>query len=635
MMSIFFSVFLGILFAGIWLQIGNVYSQNEKINDSKEKFTTKSLALSDKNNTLDQSIKILIDDFSPQPYQGDSIYYYNRLGGDRGAIGNASLDWGLGQVTATINTPYSWGGGWTSLNHLQRENIPINLSAVLPSEISSPYQSRVTDLQVKILEGTPGAIFNIQLKNGSSLKWIGSTEITGEAQVIAFSLPTITDTTTLLWILDTTGEEDYIVLDELSFTVTTEITNPLEAGFVWSYGMLLSNWDPVTGLVRDRSRFASGEFDAIQATGSLAAATSLANQLGFVEYNDAVEIVSRISNTLLISTPRYHGLLPHFVEIASTDSITIVNQTEWSSIDTVIAIIALLDAQNALGLDTAGSEQLLQSIDWADLLTPNGISHGYTYSGEKIAYSWDTFGGESWLVNLAYAAATQEIPAVKYPTPPTANGSGFIDELAWLFVLPPSRNDYWGVNWKEYREYISSEQLQYYINYYPTSCLSQLSLFGLSASEVPIPSAVSAENIYQAFGIGGRFSPAYDGVSLLGDPVVVPHYSSLIASNNSQIVTDFWFWLIDQGLHSPLNNVESLMFITNLECSVEGVEWNHLKGSWNLSLQTLGLGRYLVEQQNLVPNIWWATISNKFLRRGYDLLAPDTISETFLPVTLK
>jgi hypothetical protein len=32
-----------------------------------------------------RSIEILVDDFNPQPYQEDNVYYFNRLEGDRGA----------------------------------------------------------------------------------------------------------------------------------------------------------------------------------------------------------------------------------------------------------------------------------------------------------------------------------------------------------------------------------------------------------------------------------------------------------------------------------------------------------------------------------------------------------------------
>src|SRR6185503_5297522 len=98
------------------------------------------------------------------------------------------------------------------------------------------------------------------------------------------------------------------------FTATTQIMDTATAAFVWSYGMLLRNWNPTTGLVRDKAKDVSGEFDAIQATGSLAAATAIAEQLGVISHADAIQIVSKISTTLLLDLPRFHGLWPHFVK---------------------------------------------------------------------------------------------------------------------------------------------------------------------------------------------------------------------------------------------------------------------------------------------------------------------------------
>ena len=92
-----------------------------------------------------------------------------------------------------------------------------------------------------------------------------------------------------------------------------------------------------------------------------------------------------------------------------------MEKTEWSSVDTVIAAIGLLEAQSGLGLDTSGTEQLLQEIEWDDLVTEKGISHGYTYSGDLIPYAWDVFGGESWLVELAYAGVTGQVAPLAYP----------------------------------------------------------------------------------------------------------------------------------------------------------------------------------------------------------------------------
>jgi hypothetical protein len=288
----------------------------------------------------------------------------------------------------------------------------------------------------------------------------------------------------------------------------------------------------------------------------------------------------------------------------------------------VIAAFGLLTAQSALGMDTTGTEEMLGAIDWNDLLTEHGISFGYAYEGNRLSGVWDVFGGESWLVALAYAAATGQVAPMSHSSPPTANGSGFIDELAWLFVEPPPGPDVWGTDWSVYRLAAGDNQLLYYTTHHPESCFRQLGLFGLSAAEVPGPSLVPPEAIYQAFGVGGRFWPANDGFALYGAGVVVPHYGALIASLRPEEALAMWDWLIDAGYFSPLNNVESLMFGTGSDCDTDELVWNHLKGSWNLSLQTLGWGRYLAERAGQVPVLWNAATASPFLRRGYEILAP-------------
>ena len=60
---------------------------------------------------VDRSINILVDDFSPQPYQGEATYFFNRLEGDRGTINNAIMDWGKGQVTMTVSKS-NYGAGY-------------------------------------------------------------------------------------------------------------------------------------------------------------------------------------------------------------------------------------------------------------------------------------------------------------------------------------------------------------------------------------------------------------------------------------------------------------------------------------------------------------------------------------------
>ena len=557
-----------------------------------------------------RAMTLLLDDFS----QRESVYS-NRFGGDRGAVNNSTLDWGNGQVTTTISPGNSWGGVWMSLNHPLGEGLPINFSAALPPQILSAHQSQMTGITAVIVDGTPDMI-KLELKDRGELRWKKEIILDGGPQVVSSDLPALGSITEFLWVLDHASAGDYVVLDSVSFTATTRITDTATAAFVWSYGMLLNNWNPTMGLVRDKARDASGEFDGIQSTGSLAAATAMAEQLGIVAHTDAVQIVGKISDTLLLDLPRFHGLWPHFVEVSPAGEITIALNTEWSSVDTVIAATGLLAAQGALGMDASGTEEMLGAIDWDDLLTPDGISHGYWYTRDQIPYNWDAFGGESWLVDLAYASVTGQVPPLIYPAPPTANGSGFIDEMAWLFVPPPSGLDCWGADWTTYRLEAADHQISYHSTHDAQSCPSQLGLFGLSAAEAP------HANAYEAFGVGGRFAPANDGTASSGAPVVIPHYAALIASLRPGAAIEMWDWLIDDAYFAPLNNIESLMFPAGSGCDPAAMVWSQLKGSWNLSLQTLGWGRYLAERDGQVPILWQATMANPLLSQGYALLAP-------------
>lgn len=552
--------------------------------------------------TSTRPLSILIDDFSPQPNPGNQVFYFNRLDGDRGALNDSAMTWGRGQVTATIAASNTWGGGWLSLNHPMREGLPLDFAAILPAQILPAYQSQITGITARIVRSTPGTTLRLELKDHGAFRWTGEVILRGGEQIVRFDLPTLGDINELVWVLDHATAGDSVVLDSLAFTATTPITDTATAAFVWSYGQLLHNWNPTTGLTRDKARDASGEFDAVQVTGSLAAATAMAAQLGIVSHDDAVEIVTRIGQALLIETPRFHGLWPHFARVSPEGAIDIAPGTEWSSVDTVIAVVGLLTAQKALGLDTITTVQMLRDIDWADLTQPAGmISMGYTYQGERIPWAWDIFGSESWLVEMAYTGATGKVAPLAHPSPPTANGSGFIDELAWLFVPPPSVPDNWGTDWATYRLAAADRQINYYPSHDSASCFAQLGLFGLSTGEVPDPARVPSGNIYQAFGVGGRDPRPNDGSVLLGAPVVTPHYAALIAALRPAAAVGMWDWLIDNGFFTPLNNVESLMFPPGAACDASGVVWNHLKGSWNLALQTLGWGRYLAQQQGQTP----------------------------------
>jgi hypothetical protein len=126
--------------------------------------------------------------------------------------------------------------------------------------------------------------------------------------------------------------------------------------------------------------------------------------------------------------------------------------------------------------------------------------------------------------------------------------------------------------------------------------------------------------------MGGQFALVNDGTTTLGSPAIAPHYSAMIASLQPQAAIRMWDWLINNGYFTPLNNVESLTFPADSSCGADA-EWNQLKGSWNLALQTLGWGIYLAERDGKIPAPWQATQENQFLKEGYLLLAPNETAD--------
>ena len=148
----------------------------------------------------------------------------------------------------------------------------------------------------------------MELKSPTGVQWSGCVTLAGQEQKISLDLPQLEDIHEFVMFLEEGEEGDFVTIDQVSFTATNHIEDTALAAFVWSYGMLLDNWDPQSGLVRDKAKNAPGEFDAIQATGGLVAVTPVAFQLGIMEYDAAVAIVNKIADTLLNDIPHHHGL---------------------------------------------------------------------------------------------------------------------------------------------------------------------------------------------------------------------------------------------------------------------------------------------------------------------------------------
>lgn len=142
---------------------------------------------------------------------------------------------------------------------------------------------------------------------------------------------------------------------------------------------------------------------AVQSTGMFALASVVAFQLGYIPPGDADNIVATTAKAL-IQAPRFNGLLPRFLALAGTQPTA---DSEWSSVDTSIALVASILASQFMGRDTSVLEAMLRQIDWADLTGhfTHSASHGYDQAGNLLLYRWSIFGGESFLLAVAFSAA--------------------------------------------------------------------------------------------------------------------------------------------------------------------------------------------------------------------------------------
>lgn len=548
-------------------------------------------------------VHAVIDDFEPQPRAPDTYSPYNRVGGTRGPINESAgtLVWGVGHVTATLATS-GFIGLYTSFSHPIAENFALDFGAVLPPQILARFQPQATEVIVRVQDGHGTLQVDLQAPDGAFV-WSGSVPLTGGPQQIVLGLPPLGRVRNLNWIVSGVAG-DFVVMDDVALMLEVPLAGSASAPALWSEAMLLSNWSASSGLTRDRAQFPPGAFDNVSASGLQAAAAVMAWRQGWIAPATAQSVVQQTAAGLL-ALPRCHGLLPHFVASGA-----IASGTEWSTVDSVIALVALIAAQQALGLDTAAAEAALTGIDWPALIDAGAISHGYdTACATRLPSVWTDFGTESWLVQFGYAADTGQVAAYD-STPPTANGSGFIDELAWL-LLPPPAVDRWGTNWSAYRAQAAAAQIDYYAAH---ACYGPQGLFGLSAAEVPHPSQVLEDHIYQAFGVGGTQMPN-DGTALLGHAVVVPHEAALVHTLRPDAAEAMWRRLLLRGPFSPLNNVESLMFADEPSCATP--VWNDLRGSLNLAFQALGFGRTRLQGAHPLYEAVWA---NPLLHAAHDVM---------------
>jgi len=456
---------------------------------------------------------ILLDEHdTPLPGAPPSGWYFNCIGGDRGMLHaeDTSYTWdGDSKYTAQITHKnsgeyWTWGGMWYSMTRVDNDKIPVNFKKIFGPYVKDEYQGEITQLEIAVSNVTSQShnsnlMLKIELKdelghNPGDLYWAVPNLISQthpRTYTIDVSSSVIQNVQQVVWLLDKAQVGDSISVDSIKLKARVQDLPTREQAFLWTYSWLMSNYDPVTGMVQDKSRDKKGSMESVTPTAKAAKVTYYAYKKGYITLSDAETIITKIADTLINNVPRgpsgTNALWPHFTKDGGTAAMPPhdgYDGTEWASGDTTYAALDVIAALQMIGdpeNQIPALKGLLESINWTDLLSPDKyLYHGYLYNGTKIPYTWRGFGMETIGVSWAYASATGNIAEMQ--APPSDNGSGFIDNILYPAVI--SGTDRWNNNWDSYRNSMADIQAEWYSPARKNNpYLYNAGLFGLSAAE--------------------------------------------------------------------------------------------------------------------------------------------------------
>lgn len=291
---------------------------------------------------------------------------------------------------------------------------------------------------------------------------------------------------------------------------------PLEEwAFRISLGKLRRCHDSASGFTRDRAHLPAGEFDSIASTGMHALASALAVREGILEKE---KVVQEISTTIeaLRQLPTAAGFLPHFVRRGDQGQHIIVPGTEFSTVDTAIALQSLLLATRILDLPemNTGLAGMIEDLDFDALTHAEGwIGHGFLEDGKTpLESNWRDWGGETALVLAMEAMIPDREPRGKMiPSGQPYRGVGFIAEIQSLLYPDFDRREpdlVSSISWPETRAKLLAAQIAYPKTSWPDSAAATTGIFGLSAGEAGMP--------------GGGYTA--NGTEVMGVRWLHPHY---------------------------------------------------------------------------------------------------------------
>lgn len=297
-------------------------------------------------------------------------------------------------------------------------------------------------------------------------------------------------------------------ISSIGFTVERPEMSLEEWAFQTSLGKLRRCHDPASGLTRDRGHLPAGAYDSIASSGMEALASAVGAAEGVLPREQVIAEVTKTITTIR-SLPTAFGFFPHFVYRDEAGNLTIHPSTEYSTIDTAIAIHSLLLATQILDLPdlTAQVTAMIARMDFDATTDPEGwISHGFLDDGKTaLQSSWRDWGGETALVLCLEALVPDRSPRGKMiPSGEIYRGVGFIAELQSLFYPDFDRSEpdlLTGISWPESRKRVLDRQIAYPRENWPQSAAQRHGIFGLSAGESGMPGAGYTANGTEVMGV--------------------------------------------------------------------------------------------------------------------------------------
>lgn len=400
-----------------------------------------------------------------------------------------------------------WTGAWHSLAGLASQG----KRTLDPSDLiglGGPAEKRCGILELSVNACGHG-LLRLELADvHRKVVWSKSMELGSEATVTS-SFPIGSEVSGRIKFMNWIAEPGCdLRVSSIGFIAERPEMSPEEWAFRISLGKLRRCHDPDGGLTRDRGHLPTGQFDSLAPTGMHALASALGAAEGILGRDRVVE---EIGNTLAAvrSLPTAHGFLPHFIHLDSSGKLEIHPGTEYSTVDTAIALQSLLLAAEVMTLPDMTQEitAMISRLDFDAVTTVEGwIGHGFRDDGNtRLDSNWNDWGGEAALVLALEAMMPGREPRGKMATTGEAyRGIGFISEIQSLFYPDfdrPEPDLVSGIAWPKARKSQLKLQMAYPRDNWPETPAASLGIFGLSAGEAGMPGAGYAANGTDVMGI--------------------------------------------------------------------------------------------------------------------------------------